>query len=133
MSEHQHDWKFSHQSEGRYVFACAKCDMLKFGKPEGAPSADVGAGEAARETCAECGFPVTQVRPGKWQCDYCEACVLVGKQEGEIATLTATNQRLRGALEKIDKIACHHKRGAIVEAQHVARSALAGDGSEGAK
>lgn len=24
-------------------------------------------------TCGECGEPLTHVRPGKWQCNYCEA------------------------------------------------------------
>lgn len=35
-------------------------------------------------TCLECGYLVTLVRPGKWQCDYCEALAKFATEDEEI-------------------------------------------------
>jgi hypothetical protein len=51
--------------------------------------------------CADCGYPLTLVRPGKAQCDYCE---LLAVYEQESYDHQKTREALNALIEQNDKL-----------------------------
>lgn len=51
--------------------------------------------------CADCGYPLTPVRPGKAQCDYCE---LLAVYDQETYDHQKTREALNALIEENDKL-----------------------------
>ena len=65
------------------------------------------------------------LKEAKRETQYREAAeAVIFMRNGELARSEARVKELEAALKRIDAIACEHGRGAIVEAQGVARSVL---------
>lgn len=65
--------------------------------------------------CADCGYPLTPVRPGKAQCDYCELLEVYERESYDhiqtrkaMDALIAENDKLQEVIVSQRQLLCEH-------------------------
>lgn len=65
--------------------------------------------------CVDCGYPLTLVRPGKAQCDYCELLEIYERESYDhiqtrkaLDAMTELNDKLQGVIASQRNLLCEH-------------------------
>jgi hypothetical protein len=65
--------------------------------------------------CVDCGYPLTPVRPGKAQCDYCDLLAVYEQESYDhiqtrkaLDAMTELNDKLQGVIASQRNLLCEH-------------------------